>query len=105
MPAIQLARLKIQSAQLSEDFVRPDKFVRGLRDLLELYADRTRRSGQFGEPAPLLPAFKVPAPVLRQVLKDLAPMATGDPQGGLALCEALWAEPFLEFRLLAAYLW
>ena len=53
MPAIQLTRLRLQTAGLAESFANPQAFVRGLHDLLDYYADRTHRPGQSGAPAPL----------------------------------------------------
>jgi hypothetical protein len=104
MPAIQPARLKLQSACLAEQFTQPGTFVRQLRVLLEQYADHTHRPGQAGEPSTLLQSYKTPAPVLRQVWQDLRLLAGSDPAAGLALCDALWQEPVLEIRILAARL-
>lgn len=102
MPAIQLPRLRIQAAGLAEKFSNPRAFVRGFHDLCDIYAERTRRPGQTGEPPPLLMAYKVPAPVLRQVLKELSLDIDQDGEAALALAGAVWAEPYLEFRMLAA---
>ena len=104
MPAIQLARLKIQSANLAKSFANPGTFVGGLHELLDFYADRTRRPGQAGKPPPLHFAYNVPTPVLRWVLKELTPLVKDNPQAGFTLCDALWAESYFEFRLLAASL-
>ena len=104
MPAIQLGRLKNQSAQLAERFNDPANFRRGFHELLDFYADRAYRPGQAGEPPPLLPSYNVSQPVLRQILKDLIPQAANDPSAGLRLCDVLWQEAYLEFRWLAAAL-
>jgi hypothetical protein len=76
--------------------------VRSLHYLFDFYADRAQRSGRSGEPQPLVTAYHVRPPVLRQVLAELARRADEQPEHALALCEALWNEPYLEFRLLAA---
>lgn len=102
MPAIQPARLRQQAALLSEHFERPAAFVRSLHHLLDFYADRTHRPGQAGEPPPLLAAYNVKPPVLRQILYELVSLADDQPEVGLALCDALWEQAYLEFRLLAA---
>jgi hypothetical protein len=102
MPAIQLARLKLQAAHLRDSYARPEAFVRGLKAMLESYADRTHRPGQSGEPPPLISAYHAPAPVLRQVLLELAPLIQSHPDQALILAEALWAQENLECRLLAA---
>ena len=102
MPAIQPARLKIQAAQLAETFTDPPAFTLGLNELIEFYADRTYRPGQAGDPPPLLKAYNVPTPVLRQVSKELSKAVVANREAALALCDALWSKPVLEFRQLAA---
>jgi hypothetical protein len=101
MPAIHPARMKIQVAQLGEKIRQPDVFVRALHNLLDFYADRTYRPGQSGEPPPLLATYKTPPPVFRQIVRETASIAVVDPPAALALVDALWAEPIIEFRLLA----
>ena len=102
MPAIQLARLKKQSAQLSDYFYQPERFVPHLRDMLDFYADHAHRPGQAGEPPPIIQAYHVPSPVLRQVMKDLTLYISIDPQAALALSDELWGQPIFECRHLAA---
>lgn len=103
MPAIQPARLKIQAAQLAERFIDPDRFTSGLREILYFYADRAYRPGKAGDPPPLLEAYNVPTPVLRQISKEIAGPISTNRAAALALSDALWSEPVLEFRLLAAF--
>ncbi|MDI6694384.1 MAG: DNA alkylation repair protein [Anaerolineales bacterium] len=104
MTAIQPDRLKQQAAQLAEHFADPAAYVHELHQLLDYYADRVRRPGQAGRPAPLTPAYNVRPPVLRALLAALLPRLQADPQNGLALCDALWEQPYLEFRMLAILL-
>lgn len=104
MPAIQPALLRQQAALLVEHFADPPAYIRSLHYLLDFYADRARRPGQSGLPAPIISAYNVRPPVLRMILQELTPPASDEPENGLALCDALWAEPTLEFRLLAAML-
>ena len=101
MPAINLARLKQQSNQLVVLYDQPDKFVYELHTLFDLYADRTHRPGQAGEPPSLIKTYYVPKPVVRQILNDLTQYVDQYPIEILTLSDRLWAEPFLEFRLLA----
>lgn len=101
MPAIQPAQMKIQVAQLSETIRRPEDFVQKLHQLLDFYTDRTYHPGQSGKPPPLLATYKTPAPVFRHIEREIATFAVGDPSETLALIDALWAEPIIEFRLLA----
>jgi hypothetical protein len=104
VPAIQPALLKQQAVLLADHFNDPPAYLRSLHYLLDFYSDRSRRPGQAGTPAPMISAYKVRPPVLSMILQELAPLAENDPSQGLALCDALWNEPYLEFRLLSAML-
>lgn len=101
MPAIQLTRLRIQSAALGEKFSQPETFVRLLRDLLDFYADRTYRPGRVGTRLPLIPCYQSPAPVLRQVESELLTRVSADPANAVRLADLLWQEAYLEPRMLA----
>ena len=104
MPAIQPTRLKFQVTELAGTFLQPDLFIRVLKDLLEQYSDRTHKPGQYGIINQSMPAFNVPTPVLRQVQVTIRPLVEQNPQLSLALSTSLWNEPYLEFRILAAYI-
>ncbi len=102
MPAIRPEVLKQQSAFLAESFDQPEAYLRSLHHLLEQYANRAYRPGQTGKPKPLLEAYDVPLPVLRQLLLDLGLKAQREPEKALALSRDLWEAGYLETRLLAA---
>jgi len=104
MPAIQLARLKKQAARLADVFHDPPAFRGALFEVLDYYADRTRRHGQAGEPPPLRTAYNVPAPVIRQIVKELSVFAANYPESSLSLCDYLWGQAYFEENLLAAHL-
>jgi hypothetical protein len=103
MPAIDLARLKKQTAQLGDIFDQPSVFLRELREVLEFYVNRTLRS-QSVAPSSVLPTYRTPIVVLRQIEKELGPIAEGQPIQALELADALWDEGWLETKLLAAFL-
>src|SRR5512134_1995080 len=103
MPAIDLARLKKQTARLADLFDQPPVFLREVREILEFYVNRTLRS-QGVAPSSVLPTYRTPAAVLRQIEKELGPLAEKRPIQALELADALWDEGWLETRLLAAFL-
>jgi len=103
MPAIDLARLKKQTAQLGDIFDQPPAFLRELREVLEFYVNRTLRS-QSVAPSSVLPTYRTPLVVLRQIEKELGPIAERQPIQALELADALWDEGWLETKLLAAFL-
>jgi len=102
MPAIQLARLKIQCVQLVESADSPAAFCAKLDQLLDFYADRSRHPARAGEPPPIIRAYHVPQPVLKQIMNEIKPFTAKHPRAALALCDQLWQTPCLEFRMLSA---
>src|SRR5688572_32776887 len=74
MPAIDLARLKKQTAQLADLFDQPSMFLREVREILEFYVNRSLRS-QSVAPSSVLPTYRTPTVVLRQIEKELGPIA------------------------------
>ncbi len=103
MPAIDIARLKIQAATLVEKFDQPAAFLHDLHEILDLYADRTLRVG-VAAPASVLRAYRAPQSVLRQIEFELAPLTATFPEQSMSLTDALWKDAYLETRLLAATL-
>ncbi len=104
MPAIDIARLKIQAAVLVEKFDQPAAFLKGLHEILDTYADRTLRVGVVAAPISVLPSYRNPPAVLRQIETELIPLAAAFPEQSMALTDALWKDGYLETRLLAAAL-
>jgi hypothetical protein len=104
MPAINPPRLKIQATELIQSASDPDAFCRSYHVFLDLYADRTYRPGKIGAPPPLLRAYQAPKPVERAVEKELGVWAADNRKEALKLADALWLQPYLEFRLTAASL-
>ncbi len=103
MPAIDLARLKTQATRLADNFSNHMLFLRELHDMLELYTNRTMRASQVVRRLSL-PTYHTPAPVLRQIERELAPLADRLPVKGALLANELWKDGSLESRLLAARL-
>jgi hypothetical protein len=103
MPAIDLARLKKQTAQLADLFDQPPLFLREHREILDFYVNRSLRS-QGVAPSSVLPTYRTPVVVLRQIETELGPVAAQQPIQALELADALWDEGWLETRLLAAFL-
>jgi hypothetical protein len=99
-----MARLRMQTAELIQQYSDPVSFIRSLHTLYNYYSDRTYRPGQSGEPPPLLFAYNVPDPILREITRELSPILARDKSAALALLDQLWIENCLEFRLLAAIL-
>ena len=103
MPAIDLARLKIQAARLAEKFGEPEAFLLALNELLGYYTNRTIRAAQVAQRLSV-PTYHTPRPVLRQIESELAVLAEKQPDEAITLSGVLWEADTLESRLLAAYL-
>ena len=104
MPAIQLAKLRKQSADLVTHYSDPAEFIRSLHELLNDYTDRTHRPGQSGEPSPLLFSYGVQLPVLREIFRVMNPLLANDIPAALVLMDRIWLENCQEFRLLAIFI-
>lgn len=104
MPAIDLARLKKQAAQLADLFDQPDALVRALHNMLEFYVNRSLREVDAVAPSSVLETYRTPPVILRHIEIELAPLAASNPGAALALADRLWDEGWLEMRLLAAAL-
>lgn len=103
MPAIDLARLKTQAARLADRFGEPEVFVSDLQEMLDFYTNHTRRVSQDTRRLSL-PTYHTPTPVLRQIERELDPLAESRPLEAVILVNALWKVATLESRLLAARL-
>ncbi|MBI4731616.1 MAG: hypothetical protein HY781_05730 [Chloroflexi bacterium] len=103
MPAIDLARLKTQAARLADNFSNHMAFLSELHAMLDFYTNRTMRASQVARRLSL-PTYHTPAPVLRQIERELAPVAERLPGKGVLLAVELWKDGSLESRLLAARL-
>jgi hypothetical protein len=103
MPAIDLARLKKQTASLADLFDKPADFLREHREILDYYVNRTLRT-QTVAPSSVLPTYRTPSVVIRHIENELGPVAEKKPIQALELADTLWDEGWLETRLLAAYL-
>jgi hypothetical protein len=103
MPAIDLARLKTQAARLSDQYADPAGFVRALTELLDYYTNRTIRSSQVARRL-ALSTYRTPRPVLRQIERELEPLAQAHALEAIALVNPMWKSGSLEARLLTASL-
>jgi hypothetical protein len=101
MPAIQLSRLKAETASLGQKFDYPIDFLHQLRDLLEAHANLVYRSGQTVHPVKKLRVLHIPPLVLDQIESDLRHLCRKNPESALILIDALWESNTLEERLIA----
>ncbi len=104
MTAVQLPRLKSQLDELTWKFSRPEDFRRGVNDLFDLYADRSYRAGQMVQSGRGIQAYHIPQLVVRNLEQELIRHIQENPGAALAAADALWKDPYLEPRLVAAYL-
>ncbi|NLG98016.1 MAG: hypothetical protein GX491_11705 [Chloroflexi bacterium] len=104
MPAAELSRLRTQINGLILRFNEPEAFHAALRDLLDLYSDRAYRPGKAVHSHPLLPTYRVPPLVLRQLEIELSKTCQEQPEQALAVVKILWRDDHIEPRLLAAHL-
>lgn len=100
MPAIDPARLEKQIDEVVAFILEPGEVAHRCLDLLDYYADRTRRVRATA--LDVSPSLGVPRPVLRSLADRLRSAVAQLPDGGLALAEQLWRGQFREIMILAA---
>jgi hypothetical protein len=103
MPAIDLSRLKLHAALVADNFSNHMAFLRELHEMLEHYTNRTMRASLVARRLSL-PTYHTPPPVLRQIERELVPLADSLPVKGALLASELWKDGSFESRLLAARL-
>jgi hypothetical protein len=104
MPAAELSRLRVQINGLIAKFDDPTGLRNALRDMLEMYANRAYRAGQAVQAKSILPNYRVPPLVIRQLELELSKTCQEQPEAALNAVEALWHDAYLEPRLLATVL-
>jgi hypothetical protein len=105
MPAIQLDKLKLQSANLAGKVGQPEEFLADLRELFDLYSNRTFRAGTDTLTTRLAASYHLPDRVIWQVERDLEPQIhIYDPEQSLILADTLWEGNSLEEKSLAIFI-
>jgi hypothetical protein len=102
MPAIAPERLQKESEELRQLMAEPQRLVRRVMDLLDFYADRTRRPRSSSDLAGTTWLLGVPRPVLRAFSRALAQGAQRYPLGSRQAAELLWDAGYRESRGLAS---
>lgn len=102
MPAVELDKLKIQSANLTGKISRPDIFLPMFREILDSYSNRTFRVQAAPGRLKSTLSYHVPDKVIWQIERDLATQISVHPQGQcLDLADRLWNSKSLEEKMLA----
>ena len=105
MPAVNPSRLQPQIEEVLKYFDNPVIFHKRLSDLFSLYANRTLQFGQSSEPAPLIPSYHLPLPLIRQLQMAVRPYLERDPQTALKAADELWNDSFFEVKQFATSAW
>jgi len=103
MPAIDLTKLKQQSAELVNLFDQPDVFLNQFKEILEYYTNRTLRVNQVIQRSNL-PTYNTPRPVLFQIENAIEKLGDRYPDAAINLTNTLWSASFYEAQLLSAFI-
>ncbi len=102
MPAVELDKLKLQSANLAGKISQPKIFLSMFREILVAYSNRTYRSQTVAGRIKATPSYHVPAHVIWQIERDLLPqMSAHSQEQFLDAANQLWESPSLEEKTLA----
>lgn len=105
MPAVELDRLKLQSANLAGKISRPDLFLPMFRELLDAYSNRTFRPQNTPGRIKVTPSYHVPEKVLWQVERDLQQqIKVHTLEQCMELANRLWNSKSIEEKTLAVFI-
>ena len=104
MPAINLARLRLQAYELAGLIDDPAAFQAFLHSLLDEHSHRLLRRGRSMARRGALPAWDVPGILIRELEAALLPAAQKKNERVLETASAVWISGKLEEKQLAAYL-
>ncbi|GAB4469236.1 MAG: hypothetical protein Kow0088_01070 [Anaerolineales bacterium] len=101
MPIIDPTRLhhQIQECFAKQNHTR--EFVASIKELLDLYSDRTYRPGELATLPSALKSYHVPQPLLRTLIKELARLSQSQPLLAIENANLLWEQPYHECKVLA----
>jgi hypothetical protein len=101
MTAVKPARLNEQIDEVLDDFSDPIALRRKCVDILDLYADRTRRPNLMETMDEAAHSLRVPRPVIRAFGVAFRRRAQEQPEHARAASAALWEAGYRETQLLA----
>jgi len=101
MPAVSIAQLQNHLELLRSAFNSPQVFVSELKDVLELYADRTFRPGEKSQQDVRIPRYYIPILLQKKLEMELQRLTALRPENAIDNANLLWQEKHYESRLLA----
>lgn len=104
MSAVDITKLKEQCRLVAEQFGSPRSLVNAIRILFESYSDRTYQLTGSKRPSLKIPEYHLPPMVFLQVELTLSRFCEENPLTTLEVVDALWREPMMEPRQIAASL-
>lgn len=105
MPAVQLEKIRAESASLVQKFNQPAIFRSNLLDMFEYYSDRTFRASPVTLPDKLFTSYHVPERMLWQIKNDLAVKVDQSSQEDALDCaQLLWEGNSIEEKSLAVFI-
>jgi hypothetical protein len=101
MSAVKPTRLNEQIDEIVDQITDPVSLRRTCVDVLDLYADRTRRPNRLETADEVARSLRVPKPVIRAIGVALRRRAQEQPEHARPASAALWEAGYRETRLLA----
>jgi hypothetical protein len=102
MPAIQPEQLQRQIEDLIGLAYDPRSFIRSTMNLLDYYADRTKRPRSSTAKIEIAKILRVPRPVMRTLCQRILQFDGGDAERWLEIGRGLWSQAIREARQVAA---
>jgi len=102
MTAVDPQRLAREIDALGVELENPKALRSRVVALLDIYADRTRRTGAGVNPARAPRSFDVPSPIMRSLKRYLSQQLIEKPELAREIADELWLAGYRETQMLAA---
>ncbi|MEK7788007.1 MAG: DNA alkylation repair protein [Chloroflexota bacterium] len=104
MPALDIAQIRAEAAELGRLYGDPETFVAAVRDFFQTHSAPSYRQSPIVSIHAPLKSYDTPLPVLRALVNAARKVATVNDSHTLLVAGRLWADPIREQRRLAVEL-
>ena len=104
MPAIDVAQVRSEAAEIVPLYADPEAFAAATREFFETHSAPVLRQSSIVSISAPLKAYGTPLPIMRLMLGAIRKPASADLQRTILAVKHLWADPIREQRYLAVEL-
>lgn len=104
MPAIDIAQVRAESAELARLYPDPNAFAMACLEFCQAHGLPVHKRSNLVSIHTLLKTYETPPAVIKTLVGAIRKLANARPQHALVVADRLWKEPVRELRIIAAEL-